>query len=147
NFTVPTNFTEDKWVQAIEARPGNRSVVHHILVFAIDPTGAPSPLGYKQVVPAPLAPAGQGGARPAAARPASRQTLIATPAPGTNALVFQPGSAMLLKAGSTIRFQIHYTASGKAATDSSSVGMIFAKEKPATELRDSAFMNVLLKLP
>src|SRR5579871_5633737 len=32
-FTVPTNFTEDKWVQAIEARPGTRSVVHHILVF------------------------------------------------------------------------------------------------------------------
>jgi len=27
NFTVPTNFTEDKWVQAIEVRPGARSVV------------------------------------------------------------------------------------------------------------------------
>ena len=32
-FQVPTNFTEDKWVQAIEVRPGSRSVVHHILVF------------------------------------------------------------------------------------------------------------------
>src|ERR1043165_7069362 len=26
-FTLPTNFTEDKWIQAIEVRPGNRKVV------------------------------------------------------------------------------------------------------------------------
>ena len=36
-FTIPTNFTEDKWVQAIEVRPGVRSVVHHILVFSREP--------------------------------------------------------------------------------------------------------------
>jgi hypothetical protein len=32
-FTVPTNFTEDKWIQAAEIRPGNREVVHHVIVF------------------------------------------------------------------------------------------------------------------
>jgi hypothetical protein len=32
-FTVPTNFTEDRWVQAAEVRPGSREVVHHIIVF------------------------------------------------------------------------------------------------------------------
>src|SRR5436190_20553406 len=32
-FEAPTNFKEDKWVQAIEVRPGARSVVHHVLVF------------------------------------------------------------------------------------------------------------------
>jgi hypothetical protein len=31
-FYIPTNFTEPKWVQAIEVRPGNRNVVHHVLV-------------------------------------------------------------------------------------------------------------------
>jgi hypothetical protein len=41
-FTVPTNFTEDKWVQAIEARPGARSVVHHVLVFCREPDAQPS---------------------------------------------------------------------------------------------------------
>ena len=30
---VPTNFTEDKWVQSIEVRPGARRVVHHALVI------------------------------------------------------------------------------------------------------------------
>src|SRR5579863_10110121 len=41
-FTIPTNFTEDKWVQAIEVRPGTRSVVHHVLVF-IRQKGVPLP--------------------------------------------------------------------------------------------------------
>lgn len=36
-FEVPTGFTEDKYVRAIEARPGNRKVVHHIVVFVVPP--------------------------------------------------------------------------------------------------------------
>lgn len=36
-FTVPTNFTEDKSIQALEIRPGERSVAHHILVFVKAP--------------------------------------------------------------------------------------------------------------
>jgi hypothetical protein len=36
-FEVPTNFTEDKWVQAFEVRPGDPSVVHHVIVFARTP--------------------------------------------------------------------------------------------------------------
>ena len=32
-FTVPTNFTEDRWVHAAEIRAGNPGVVHHIIVF------------------------------------------------------------------------------------------------------------------
>jgi len=36
-FRVPTNFTEDKWVQAAEFRPGNKRVVHHAVVFVETP--------------------------------------------------------------------------------------------------------------
>jgi peroxiredoxin len=38
-FRVPTGFTEDKWVSAIEPHPGDRSVVHHIIVFLDDKSG------------------------------------------------------------------------------------------------------------
>ena len=31
-ISVPTHFTEDKWVQAAEVRPGNRAAVHHAIV-------------------------------------------------------------------------------------------------------------------
>ncbi len=37
HFTVPTNFTEDKWVVAAELRPGNRKIVHHAHVFVEAP--------------------------------------------------------------------------------------------------------------
>src|SRR5215467_5160684 len=33
---VPTNFTEDKWIQAGEVLPGDRRVVHHATVSVID---------------------------------------------------------------------------------------------------------------
>ena len=36
-FAVDTDFTEDRWVQAAEARPGNRKVVHHIIVYVANP--------------------------------------------------------------------------------------------------------------
>ena len=34
---MPTEFTEDKWIQMAEARPSDRGVVHHIVVFIRDP--------------------------------------------------------------------------------------------------------------
>jgi hypothetical protein len=36
-FRVPTNFAEDKWIQAAEFRPGNKRVVHHAVVFIETP--------------------------------------------------------------------------------------------------------------
>ena len=45
-FTVPTNFTEDKWVQAAEIRPGARGVVHHIIVFTKKGTDQKLLTGY-----------------------------------------------------------------------------------------------------
>ena len=32
-FAVPTNFTEDKYVQFAEIRQGNRRIVHHVIVM------------------------------------------------------------------------------------------------------------------
>ncbi len=36
-FVVDPGFKEDVWVQAAECRPGNRKVVHHILVYILAP--------------------------------------------------------------------------------------------------------------
>jgi hypothetical protein len=38
-FTVETGLTEDKWVEAAEVQPGNRAVVHHIIVYVVPPQG------------------------------------------------------------------------------------------------------------
>ena len=146
-FTIPTNFTEDKWVQAIELRPGNRSVVHHILAFVRAP-GKPAEPAYSLVVPEPRRPASRGGnAPPRQGQGEGPDTLIATTAPGTNALIFEPGSALRIPAGASIRFQMHYTARGKAATDQSSIGLIFAKGTPQREIQTGSFYNTQMKVP
>ncbi len=144
-FTVPTNFTEDKWVQAIEVRPGTRSVVHHVLVFERVKGVRPPPPAFLAVIPKLPPPTDpndhsqEGQLGPG--------TLIATTAPGTNAMIYEPGQAMKVSAGSELIFQVHYTANGKEATDQSSVGMVFAKEPPKQEIHNSAFLNFMLKLP
>src|SRR5262249_21259558 len=35
-FRVPTRFSEDRWIQAAEAQPGDRTVVHHVVVYVDD---------------------------------------------------------------------------------------------------------------
>ena len=146
-FQMPTNFTEDKWVQAIEVKPGVRGVVHHILVFSKEPGATLPPSAFTTVVPKPPPPKeGQKPLDTNAALARARGVLIATTAPGTNAMSFQPGSAMLIKAGSVLTFQVHYTANGTAASDVSSVGFIFAKQPPQREVRNSAFINAMFVL-
>jgi hypothetical protein len=39
-FEIDPGFTEDKYVQMVEARPGNRRIVHHINVFVVPPSGS-----------------------------------------------------------------------------------------------------------
>jgi hypothetical protein len=155
-FQVPTNFTEDKWIRALEIRPGVRSVVHHVLVFASEPGGAPRQQPFVQrndggrgaliapEVAEALAAAVRGRVQNATAM---RGPLIATTAPGTNAQVFEAGSALRIKAGSVLTLQVHYTATGKAEKDRTSVGFIFAREAPKQEVRSASFVNLQLAIP
>ena len=145
---IPTNLSEDKWIQAIEVRPGVRRAVHHVLVFAKDPVSAPRPAAFAVLIPKPVF--NHPGDDPDHLKPApntSPGTLIATFAPGTNAMTFAPGSALRIRAGTTLVLQLHYTAFGTAVSDQTRVGVIYAKEPPRQEIRSSAFMNVTLKLP
>jgi len=152
-FAVPTNFKEDKWVQGIEIRPGVRSVVHHVLVFASEPGNAVRPQPFVNALVADLlgqqaAPEVIASLRARLRTPEStRGPLIATTAPGTGAVLYRPGQALRIKAGSVLTLQMHYTAAGKPEKDRTSVGFIFAKEPPQQEVRTSSFLNPQLVIP
>ena len=147
-ITIPTNFTEDKWVRAIELRPGNRRVVHHILAFVRESDKPAETPAFVTVVPKmQRPPASRDGNAPQQGQREGPGTLIATTAPGTNAMIFEPGSALKIPAGASIVFQMHYTANGKAATDQSSIGLVFAKGTPQREIHTANFYNPLLKVP
>ena len=61
-FEVPTNFTEDRWMQAGEVRAGDRARVHHIIVYVKEPTPTRRPSLFTNraiasATPSPAAPA------------------------------------------------------------------------------------------
>jgi len=171
-FEVPTNFADDRWIQSIEVRPGNRSVVHHVIVYARPPAPAtPPPARDPNAPPRPRPtplftfaddmeiPAGQTGGPELPAdqrktpgpndRPAPKMLgpSIGGYVPGTASRVYPVDTAVRLAAGSTLILQMHYTTAGKATTDRTSIGMVFAKERPKTELRVMALINGNLHIP
>ena len=83
--TFPTNFTEPKWVQAIEVRPGNREVVHHVLVhYQAKPDMTRTPVLKFNDEQMRLRRGRRARGPAATARTGCRPRLIATYAPGTN---------------------------------------------------------------
>jgi hypothetical protein len=127
-FTVATNFTEDKWVQAAEVRPGNRSVVHHVIVSARDPGSA-------------------GVASPERGEGRIGSNKIVGFAPGEQPKVYPKGSAKLIKAGSSLVFQVHYTTSGETARDRSYVGFVFAREPVKRAVLTATATQARLAIP
>ena len=152
-FEVPTNLTEDKWVQALEVRAGDRSVVHHVLVYVRHPGMTAPTVAFKPANPpgGPAPPREEdpsqltGSSRPPSG--ARRGPLMTQIAPGTPPTVYAPGTGLLLKAGSVLTFQIHYTTNGTAASDRSMVGFRFAKERPTVEVHTGAMMNPRFMIP
>jgi len=67
--------------------------------------------------------------------------------PGTVPDTLRPGQAILVKAGSDLVLQLHYTANGKEADDTSKVGLIFAKEKPTARLAMLSATNFKIAIP
>src|SRR5207245_2774543 len=76
-YKVPSNFTEDRWVEAAEIRVGNRALVHHVIVFIQEPTDAGKPAD------------------------AVKDTLLVGFAPGEQPKVYEQGTAKLVTAGTT----------------------------------------------
>jgi hypothetical protein len=170
-ITVPTNFTEDKWVVAAELKPGNRKIVHHAHVFVSDPeetTEAKKKPDNPAVEYTKWLQVNQGSLtfiRPEApviddgclkddngVFPGNKQTdlgsLISSYLPGREADVYPEGTARLIKAGSKVNFQIHYSrTTGKTESDITSVGLIFAKQPPKQIARRIDLSNHLFMIP
>jgi hypothetical protein len=110
---VPGNFEKDVWVQMAEVRPGNRAVLHHVIAFVRPP-------GSKWL--ASLQPGVPYVPRKDETEMGNSQFLVGY-APGVPAMMLAPGRAKLIKAGSDIVLQMHYTTNGHAGTDRTSVGL------------------------
>jgi hypothetical protein len=122
-FAVDPGFEKDVWIQAAECRPGNRKVVHHILVYILAPGKTD-----------PYEPDG------------TAATLVGW-APGDMPAIFSPGTARLIRARSKLLFEVHYTPDGTERTDRSSVGIKFASRPPARAVEMNILANMFFEIP
>jgi peroxiredoxin len=120
-FDVHLDTTEERWVQAVEVRPGARAVVHHVILW-VNEKGAPR-------------------------RQDGGETFFTAHAPGTQPLRFAHGFAKRLPAGARLTFQMHYTPNGTAASDRTEVGFVFADAPPAAEVVTASALNDGFAIP
>ena len=167
---VPTNFIEDRWIQAVEVLPGDRRVVHHATVSVVDKTEAAKHLQEQPKADAgedqyhyrtgkvlhlrPDAPviddgcsAPDGGGIPGE----SSGYLNIVPGiylPGHLAETRPAGYALRIPAGSYLQFQIHYSNHhGIDAKDRTSIGLVFARERVQHEIGQYEIWNNMFLIP
>jgi hypothetical protein len=125
---VPTDFKEDKWIQMSEIRPSSRQYVHHAVVY-IRPPDSKWLRGASLNTPFTASSLNDPALRHQAHETTSDLLLVY--APGSSPDRWPEGMAKFIPAHSDLVFQMHYTTKGQAGNDQTSVGLVFAKSKPA----------------
>jgi hypothetical protein len=134
---IPTGLTEDKWVSKIEVVPEARANMHHVIVYTREPGSKWFADEKPGVVFVPAPGSGGGGLQG-----------IGGYVPGEAfAPPETPHRATLLKAGTDLVLQLHYTANGTATTDRTKIGMIFSKEPPTEKVTGGAVPQFRFAIP
>ena len=137
-ITVPSGITEDTWITSMEIRPSEPSVTHHICVYFKPHT---ADVKYNEPVWADR-PRDETGTALAEAAGVNGRGIPPSITAGSNGVegCYVPGqltqdyrvhnAAKLVKAGTDIVFQVHYTPNGKEVTDRPRLGFTVAKTPP-----------------
>ena len=168
NFTIPTNFKDDTWVQAAEVHPGNKRVVHHVVAFIQTPQmqAAARASGLKPAansifyqdgtlirakMDAPVYDDGCAAPNGSIARGSGQEGLgfpLCFYTPGKDTDIWPVGVAKAIPAGSNIVIQMHYSkTTGKVEKDRTSVGLILAKGTPDKSITSFGVINHYFKIP
>lgn len=121
---VENPLTEDKWVRATTVKVGSRETVHHVLS------------GYMPEAPAD----GRGDT-------SKWQSSVGGYAVGAESSIQGEDSGTPFPAGGGVGFQMHYTPTGKAATDVTQIGVYFHDEVPKLMNRSSVVIDFSIEIP
>ncbi len=141
---VPTHFTKDEWVQLSEIRPSSRANVHHAVVYVRPPNSKwlqHAPVGVPFTASSLANPQDQRDAKWTDAE------ILLVYAPGSSPDHWPPGMAKFIPAGSDLVFQMHYITKGRATTDQTSVGLVFAKQSPTKRVLTLQLTNDWFVIP
>lgn len=151
-LTVPMNLKEDVWIQAVEVRPGNREVVHHVNVFESKSALAAKPNKEAVAKASELSKDEKGNPRRMGGQgfapqgePAGR---VGGFLPGDGPLRLAEGDGVLLPKGSALMLQVHYhKETGLEARDVTSVGFRISKVPVNRRIHGGAVDSCTFKIP
>jgi peroxiredoxin/mono/diheme cytochrome c family protein len=137
-FVLPTKLLEDNYVSAVEIRPTNSRIVHHVLLF-VDTNGQGRKLETKAQEKETLPADEQHPAKNALDRGPGYSMAMGVGfipqgglmgwAPGAVPRHLPDGSGMLLPKGADVVMQVHYHRDGRLEHDRTQVGLYLAKKK------------------
>ncbi|MCC6402976.1 MAG: ascorbate-dependent monooxygenase [Fimbriimonadaceae bacterium] len=137
NFVIKADNKEPVFIQAMDVRPGNRKVVHHVIAFLdnsgqarrkaeADPRGAYLTYGGLGFVPT----GSLGGW-----------------APGLKPTLTAPDTGIRLDPGTDIVLQVHYHKSGVEETDQTEIALYYNKQKVKNEVQIAWIANLFIRIP
>ncbi len=122
HYVIDPGFKEDVWVRASQVRPGNASVVHHLVVYVQRPDAK----GIERI----------------------SGDFLAAYAPGIPPRVLPDGLAKRIPAGSKLRFQVHYTPRGTKQVDRSRIALTFVEAaRVRKEFKGLMAMDYRFRIP
>ena len=125
---IALDFDGDQWLRAIETRPGDESVLHHLMVFVTasdeDFWGAEREL------------------------PVVSRRFVEGYAPGPHRLIeFDEGTGVLIPQGHKLSLQFHYVTNGQSTVDETELGLYFAAPDDSLLERRALAVGARFELP
>lgn len=125
---VALDFDGDQWLRAIETRPGDESVLHHLMVFVTAPDE--DFWGEERELPV-----------------VSRR-FVEGYAPGPQRLIeFDEGTGVLIPQGHKLSLQFHYVTNGQSTVDETELGLYFAAPDDSLLERRALAVGARFELP
>ena len=146
-FVLPTGIDQDRFVSAVQILPGNRQIVHHVLLF-LDATGQAEKLDAKDEEPGYDCFGGVGIDATGSIGVGGFDLISGLGAwvPGSRVPVLPDGVGIFFPKAAKIVMQVHYFPNGRPGPDQTRIGLYFSQKPVAKRLRYVPVVNTTFKI-
>ncbi|MBV6459879.1 MAG: hypothetical protein HONBIEJF_03034 [Fimbriimonadaceae bacterium] len=138
HFIIDPGNKESLFVTAMDVKPGNRKIVHHVIAFLDSRGQAEKVQARRQDDQEGYNSFGSPGFIP--------QGALGGWAPGLQARHLPDGAAFEVKPGTKVILQVHYHPSGKEESDQTRVGLYLSKKPVTKEVQLAWMANPMFRL-
>jgi hypothetical protein len=141
-FVIPTDFDETRYLKAVDYLPGDRGIVHHVLLYA-DTSGVGEKLDAEDPGPGYTCFGGPG----IALNLNSLKSLLGGWAPGQRARFLPDELGLEVPKGAKLIMQIHYFPVARTAPDQTRIGLYLHEKKPKNTMFMIPVLNDSFSIP